>query len=310
MCGYLCRVRGVGGCRCVSLSVAVRLAAGWQGEGAGRGDKPHHPFHNTHMCRAGPPARGACPMPAPFACLCTLSVKTHTHTHTPVLGCGQLLVRHHTVCVCLEPVDPAVAHAVAELLLLAPQHVLRQVGLVGGVKGLAKNVLLDAACESTMVKHAFKQPTKTHRQANSFARCNPRLCMVTGRKASCKPARRCSVVWFGAAATHPLTCRSSSLRGQWPWLRPGSGGQGRAHALQHPCVCVCKQLVCRHNVKPRAPGRISQRKCMPGPGRPSVCVWGGGRCRGGSSIVRQERYVRAGRAWTTQVHRECTCLSR
>lgn len=35
---------------------------------------------------------------------------------------------------------------------------------------------------------------------------------------------------------------------------------------------VCKQLVCRHNIQPRGPGRISQTNGMPGPGLVRKCV--------------------------------------
>ncbi|KAI7515033.1 Asparagine synthetase [Hortaea werneckii] len=62
-----------------------------------------------------------------------------------------LLIRDHLLRLVLEAVDPAVSHAVAELLLLAPEDVLGEVGFVfaGGqharVEGLAQDVLLDPA---------------------------------------------------------------------------------------------------------------------------------------------------------------------
>lgn len=66
------------------------------------------------------------------------------------LGLGVLhhLIRNMQLGVVLERVDPAVTHAVGELLLLAPEDLVgeirRSVGLVGGVEGLAKDVLLNA----------------------------------------------------------------------------------------------------------------------------------------------------------------------
>ena len=47
-----------------------------------------------------------------------------------VAGVGHLLVRHLSRCVRLQPVDPAVPHPVAELLLLPVQNVLRGGGVM------------------------------------------------------------------------------------------------------------------------------------------------------------------------------------
>lgn len=64
-------------------------------------------------------------------------------------GLDHLLVGDHLLGLVLEAVDPAVADAVGELLLLSPQDVVGEVGLgarlAGGVEGLAHDVLLDAA---------------------------------------------------------------------------------------------------------------------------------------------------------------------
>ena len=49
------------------------------------------------------------------------------------------LVRHHALRVSLEAVDPAVAHAVAELLLLAVQDVLRAGEEEGGAGGRTRD---------------------------------------------------------------------------------------------------------------------------------------------------------------------------
>mmetsp|Transcript_22956 Transcript_22956/g.58660 ORF Transcript_22956/g.58660 Transcript_22956/m.58660 type:complete len:622 (+) Transcript_22956:436-2301(+) len=68
-----------------------------------------------------------------------------------VLRGRELRVRHHALGVRLEPVDPVVAHAVRELLLLPPQHVGGQVGVLGRVERLAQDVLLDAA--ALLVNH-------------------------------------------------------------------------------------------------------------------------------------------------------------
>lgn len=63
-----------------------------------------------------------------------------------------LRVLHHLVGdlalgLILQAINPAVANAITELLLLAPEDVVGQVGrvsrLIGGVKGLAQHVLLD-----------------------------------------------------------------------------------------------------------------------------------------------------------------------
>ena len=66
------------------------------------------------------------------------------------LGVLHLLVRDVQLGLVLERVDPAVAHAVAKLLLLPPQDVVRQIGLdvrlVARVKGFAQDVLFDPAC--------------------------------------------------------------------------------------------------------------------------------------------------------------------
>ena len=61
----------------------------------------------------------------------------------PLLAVGELLVAHHLVGVVLEAVDPVVADAVGELLLLAPEHLVGEVRLVGGVESLAEEVLLE-----------------------------------------------------------------------------------------------------------------------------------------------------------------------
>jgi hypothetical protein len=60
----------------------------------------------------------------------------------------QLLVGDQILCVRLETINPAVAHSVAELLLLAPQELFRQVLPLPflHVKGLAQDVLLNPAC--------------------------------------------------------------------------------------------------------------------------------------------------------------------
>eukprot|EP00955_Chlamydomonas_euryale_P036273 350389-Chlamydomonas_euryale.AAC.4 len=57
----------------------------------------------------------------------------------------ELLVAHNVLHVLLDAVNPVVADAVRELLLLAPQHVVRQVRPLGRVKCLAHDPLLDAA---------------------------------------------------------------------------------------------------------------------------------------------------------------------
>ena len=58
-----------------------------------------------------------------------------------------LLVGDVEFGVVFEPVDPAIAYTVAELLLLAPKNVVWEIWLrvrfVSGVEGFAKNVLLD-----------------------------------------------------------------------------------------------------------------------------------------------------------------------
>lgn len=63
-----------------------------------------------------------------------------------------LRVLHHLVGdlalgLILEAINPAVANTIAELLLLAPENLVGQVGsglrLIGGVEGLAQHVLLD-----------------------------------------------------------------------------------------------------------------------------------------------------------------------
>jgi len=61
-------------------------------------------------------------------------------------GALQLLVADQLLRVLLQAINPAVAHAVTELLLLAPQHILGQVRLLWRVKRLPQDVLLDAAC--------------------------------------------------------------------------------------------------------------------------------------------------------------------
>eukprot|EP00123_Amoebidium_parasiticum_P000874 comp11789_c0_seq1/m.6394 comp11789_c0_seq1/g.6394 ORF comp11789_c0_seq1/g.6394 comp11789_c0_seq1/m.6394 type:complete len:565 (+) comp11789_c0_seq1:267-1961(+) len=63
----------------------------------------------------------------------------------PVLGVGKLGIGDHLLGVLLEPIDPAVAHTVRELLLLAPEHLVRQVRVVGGIKCLAHHPLLHLA---------------------------------------------------------------------------------------------------------------------------------------------------------------------
>mmetsp|Transcript_19617 Transcript_19617/g.51151 ORF Transcript_19617/g.51151 Transcript_19617/m.51151 type:complete len:332 (-) Transcript_19617:1170-2165(-) len=55
---------------------------------------------------------------------------------------GPHLVGDHLLRVVLEAVHPVVADAVAELLLLAPEHRLGQVGCLRGIKSLADEVLL------------------------------------------------------------------------------------------------------------------------------------------------------------------------
>lgn len=54
-----------------------------------------------------------------------------------------LEVADHPGGVLLEAVHPALADPVLELFLLAPQHLIREEGVFGGVEGLAKDVLLD-----------------------------------------------------------------------------------------------------------------------------------------------------------------------
>ena len=48
----------------------------------------------------------------------------------------------YLLSICLQAINPGVAHAITELLLLAPKHRLGQVGVRGVVKGFAQDVLL------------------------------------------------------------------------------------------------------------------------------------------------------------------------
>ena len=48
----------------------------------------------------------------------------------------------YLLSICFQAINPGVAHAITELLLLAPKHRLGQVGVRGVVKGFAQDVLL------------------------------------------------------------------------------------------------------------------------------------------------------------------------
>mmetsp|Transcript_2471 Transcript_2471/g.9074 ORF Transcript_2471/g.9074 Transcript_2471/m.9074 type:complete len:692 (+) Transcript_2471:109-2184(+) len=61
---------------------------------------------------------------------------------------GEILVRYLVLSVLLEAIDPVVPDAVAELLLLAPEHLLRQVRVLRRVESLAQEVLLHARVHS------------------------------------------------------------------------------------------------------------------------------------------------------------------
>jgi hypothetical protein len=52
------------------------------------------------------------------------------------------------VCVVFEAIHPAVPHTVAELFLLAPKDVIREVGVLRYVEGLADNILLEAGMDA------------------------------------------------------------------------------------------------------------------------------------------------------------------
>mmetsp|Transcript_25705 Transcript_25705/g.56004 ORF Transcript_25705/g.56004 Transcript_25705/m.56004 type:complete len:247 (-) Transcript_25705:1183-1923(-) len=72
----------------------------------------------------------------------------------PVVGLPQLLIADNGIGVRFEPVNPVVADTVRELLLLPPQHLSGQVGVLGGVKRLAQDILLNAAL--ALVNHLLR----------------------------------------------------------------------------------------------------------------------------------------------------------
>ena len=96
----------------------------------------------------------------------------------------------HLCRVLLEAVHPVVAHAVAELLLLAEQHFVRQVGVVGLVKGLRAGwwvgVWVAAWVYHDIVAHACSACGNTHASTASCMHLEQCVTVVH----ACKRARR------------------------------------------------------------------------------------------------------------------------